>query len=717
MCTRHKTATALGLALWLWLLPVLAGAQTTIGAVRPLSVGPVTFTATAGSCGLAVGAGYAALDVGGYSSVSVQVTGISGTVSFSMTNGDGLAGVTPTFAALSLTTADGATTGTSTTSNGIFVGSVPARYLCARLSAGTTATVILRATFGGSAGGSTASISIGTVAQGTASGSENWRVNCVSGCSAPTTDADDANIAAGQTSGLGISLGQVFDGSSWRRQTVGTAGTAASQVYSVQGIASGTALGVNVASISGVTAVQSTPFSHDDAITTSTAKAPLVMFRASAAAPSNVSASDDAVLPWALLSGASVVQPSFGGVLQSTGNGSAGTGTPRVTIASDNTAFNVICSSGCSGGTSDADDASIATGQTTGITLGLTQVYDGSVWRRATIGTAGTASAQVGTVQGIASMTPLLVTPSGSVANDGAASGVNPVLFGGYASAAAPSDVSADVDAVRAWFLRSGAQASQPTFAGVLAVANNGSAGTGVQRVTLASDSTGNIATIGTSVTPGVAAANLGKAEDATHTSGDVGVAALCVRRDSATSGASADGDYATCNVDANGALYVNVNNGSTTDTDDGDVAAGQSSLAVVVAAPYLYDGTSLKRQRGDPCALNAKVYTPISQTAGTQLITGTSSKKTYICSVVLVGSDAENVSLVAGTGTVCATNTVAVIGGASAATGPNLAANGGFTMGTGVAAIAATTVNADNLCLLQSGSGRVAGVMTSVVQ
>lgn len=48
---------------------------------------------------------------------------------------------------------------------------------------------------------------------------------------------------------------------------------------------------------------------------------------------------------------------------------------------------------------------------------------------------------------------------SGAVGHDAAlASPHNPVLMGGYASAAAPSDVSGDGDAVRAWFLRNGAQ-------------------------------------------------------------------------------------------------------------------------------------------------------------------------------------------------------------------------------------------------------------------
>lgn len=46
------------------------------------------------------------------------------------------------------------------------------------------------------------------------------------------------------------------------------------------------------------------------------------------------------------------------------------------------------------------------------------------------------------------------------------------------------------------------------------------------------------------SVVPGTGATNLGKAEDAAHTSGDVGVMALGVRKDTAASLAGTDGDY-----------------------------------------------------------------------------------------------------------------------------------------------------------------------------
>lgn len=127
--------------------------------------------------------------------------------------------------------------------------------------------------------------------------------------------------------------------------------------------------------------------------------------------------------------------------------------------------------------------------------------------------------------------------------------------------------------------------------------------------------------------------------------------------------------------------------------------------------------GIPLSLEVADPCRLSTKIFKTFSQITSTQLVTGTASKKIYVCSILLVNAGAENVSLIAGTGTVCATSSVAVIGGTTAATGPNLAANGGFALGNGDAAVAATTVNADNLCLLQSSTSRIAGVLTYVVQ
>lgn len=95
---------------------------------------------------------------------------------------------------------------------------------------------------------------------------------------------------------------------------------------------------------------------------------------------------------------------------------------------------------------------------------------------------------------------------------------------------------------------------------GVAPLMGNGASGTGAQRVTLADNSTGILASIGaisTSVTPGTGAANLGKAEDGAHTSADVGVMALAVRKDTNATLTSADSEYVALAADNYGVLSV----------------------------------------------------------------------------------------------------------------------------------------------------------------
>ena len=72
-----------------------------------------------------------------------------------------------------------------------------------------------------------------------------------------------------------------------------------------------------------------------------------------------------------------------------------------------------------------------------------------------------------------------------------------------------------------------------------------------------------------TSVIPGTGATNLGKAEDAAHSSGDTGVMALAVRRDSAAASSGTDGDYEPLSTDSTGNLRVNVGNTVTVGSHD----------------------------------------------------------------------------------------------------------------------------------------------------
>lgn len=97
-----------------------------------------------------------------------------------------------------------------------------------------------------------------------------------------------------------------------------------------------------------------------------------------------------------------------------------------------------------------------------------------------------------------------------------------------------------------------------------------------------------------------------------------------------------------------------------------------------------------------------------VNQTTSTDLKTFTN--KAYICYVFLISATAQNVSLVQGTGSVCATSTVALIGGTTASAA--LAANGGFVVEVAPGGYVKMTTTAQHLCLLQSGSGNISGVI-----
>ena len=137
-------------------------------------------------------------------------------------------------------------------------------------------------------------------------------------------------------------------------------------------------------------------------------------------------------------------------------------------------------------------------------------------------------------------------------------------------------------------------------------------------------------------------------------------------------------------------------------------------SSPVPVSAPV---GSPIFTRRSDGTrAMECTSRVNISQTAGTQLITGVASQKIYFCTVVVVSATAQNINLVEGTGTVCATGTAGLWGGATAATGPNLAANAGFVTASSTYTNFTATA-ADNVCLLQSGTGQLSGWITYISQ
>jgi hypothetical protein len=114
-----------------------------------------------------------------------------------------------------------------------------------------------------------------------------------------------------------------------------------------------------------------------------------------------------------------------------------------------------------------------------------------------------------------------------------------------------------------------------------------------------------------------------------------------------------------------------------------------------------------------NPCEANTQSYAPISITTATttRIVAPSASNKTYICSLFLTSAAADNIGIVEGTGGTCGSGTAGVIGGTTAANGPNFAANGGMMLQAGgKVAVAQTAGTNVDLCLITSAATPLAG-------
>jgi hypothetical protein len=209
---------------------------------------------------------------------------------------------------------------------------------------------------------------------------------------------------------------------------------------------------------------------------------------------------------------------------------------------------------------------------------------------------------------------------------------------------------------------------------GVTPLMGNGASGTGAQRVTLANDSTGILASVGsitTAVTPGTAAGNLGKAEDAVAGTGDTGIAVWMVREDtpSTTSTASASGDYIAPKANAHGHQFV---------------------------AALCNDATLTTSVAISSTALNGNA----------ELVALTSNQTIYLCGFSWMVSATANVRLVYGTGTACATGETAITGAYP------MVANQGIAVGSAGAIVAKGAVS-NAVCIETSAAADVRGLLT----
>lgn len=109
------------------------------------------------------------------------------------------------------------------------------------------------------------------------------------------------------------------------------------------------------------------------------------------------------------------------------------------------------------------------------------------------------------------------------------------------------------------------------------------------QKVTTSAPGASDAGAVVRIAAPGVAAADLCKAEDAVAASGDTGVAVLGVRNDAGASRTNTDGDYGTIALDAAGRVQARIQDGQ-------DVAQGTTTDAAITSDS---NGTAVGFLRG----------------------------------------------------------------------------------------------------------------------
>jgi hypothetical protein len=228
---------------------------------------------------------------------------------------------------------------------------------------------------------------------------------------------------------------------------------------------------------------------------------------------------------------------TIGGFIADRNNGAASTGTQRVTIASDST-------------------GSLLNSQGTAAT---------STWNSATTVDSAVTIAATGYGTVYVSLTVTPTVSSGTVnfeASDDGGTTWRLMVGARQDTASQTSNTGASLTTSTAWLFGVGAVTNfrvrlNPVITG---------AGSVVVRVQGSSSSNQPIVLVGntvttstgvTSLTPGTAAGNLGKAEDAAHTTGDTGVFVLGVRNDADAVQTSNDGDYSPISTDSSGAAKV----------------------------------------------------------------------------------------------------------------------------------------------------------------
>lgn len=227
---------------------------------------------------------------------------------------------------------------------------------------------------------------------------------------------------------------------------------------------------------------------------------------------------------------------------------------------------------------------------------------------------------------------------------------------------------------------------------GTAVTMGNGASGTGVQRVTIANDSTGILATVGTVTSLSQLA---GQAINLNAGNAAAGTQRVVLASDQAQFGGAA---AAMADDTAN------------------------PTVGKIAAYMMCFDGTTWDRCQTtrDPCDGSAKTVIPINiSTETTTELTPSlagASMHYYVCSINLgPTAGAQNLALTDDDSDGCGSVTSGLAGGTTAGTGWNFAANGGLVLGNGSGTVAKTNGTNRVLCAVTSAAVQISGVMTVV--
>lgn len=512
------------------------------------------------------GSGCVTVPTGNRGSASVQLV-VSGTATAIVEGSiDGR-----TYNTLQIAPWSGGSAATSATTTGAWTVNVAgSQVMRVRLSACSSCSVVVLAQTsqaGGGAGGSTT----GTIelVDGdndpiTDDMNDAMKVSIVSGAASGTTDTDDASIAAGQaTVGLSLSLGQMFNGTAWVRTTGDATNGLDVDVTRVSGTVTVSATNLDVQSGGADLATESTLTN----VLTSTNFANA--FGTAGTADSQVMSVQGigSMTPLLVNPGTGT---NFGVQAEDAVAGSGFNGIPSLAVRQDSQAdlaadgafipltvdgdgglrVSIVAGAG-SGGTALADDADFTPGTTSFTPVGglyqssVTAITDGDV---AAVGLTAQRTMKV-TLFSAAGSELTQDTQGTHATSWGTITSVTGGALMGNASSATPTDVGSDGDAVVLWATRNGAlnvadAGGSLTVDGTVTVTD----GSGALNVIVDSGTVTTLSQLGGTAVP---------IEDAGETADGTGIYAMGVRRDTAASSAGTTGDNTMASYDALGRLWT----------------------------------------------------------------------------------------------------------------------------------------------------------------